>query len=59
MDIETYSEFREMVKLLQEEERDKKAKLTVELEKIKMVAPQVCPVDLFASYHLPNHLYNK
>lgn len=59
MDIETYSEYWEMVKLLQEEDQEKKAKLTVKLEKIQLVAPQVCPVDLFASYHLPNHFYNK
>ncbi|KAH8980224.1 hypothetical protein EDB86DRAFT_2813883, partial [Lactarius hatsudake] len=38
MDIETYTEFQEMVELLQDEERAKKAKLTVELEKIKKAA---------------------
>ena len=42
MDIETYSEFQEMVELLQEEEREKKAKLSVELEKIKKVTKRGC-----------------
>ena len=42
MDIETLGEFQEMVGLLQEEEREKKAKLMVELEKIKKVAQRVC-----------------
>jgi hypothetical protein len=43
MDIETYAEYQEMVELLQGlgEEREKKAKLTVELEKIKKVAQRV------------------
>lgn len=42
MDIETHSEFQEMVELFQDEDREKKAKLTVELEKIKKVAQRVC-----------------
>jgi hypothetical protein len=42
MDIETYAEFWEMVELLQGEECEKKAKLTVKLQKIKKVAQQVC-----------------
>ncbi|KAH9021823.1 hypothetical protein EDB85DRAFT_1891191 [Lactarius pseudohatsudake] len=41
MDVETYTEFQEMVELLQDEERAKKAKLTVELEKIKKAAQRV------------------
>ena len=41
MNIETYSKFQEMVELLQEEEHEKKAKLTVELEKIKKVGQWV------------------
>lgn len=59
MDIETYSEFQEMVELLREEEHEKKVKLTVELEKIKKVALRVCPVNSLGSYHLPNNLYDK
>ncbi|KAH9043624.1 hypothetical protein EDB85DRAFT_2205075 [Lactarius pseudohatsudake] len=41
MDVKTYTEFQEMVELLQDEERAKKAKLTVELEKIKKAAQRV------------------
>jgi hypothetical protein len=56
MDIETYSEFQEMVELLQEEEREKKVRLSVELEKIKKVAKWVCLLQLYCHFLTSCHL---
>ena len=59
MDIETHSEFQEMAELFQDEDWEKKAKLTVELEKIKKSHNGFVFHTPHVTCHLSNNLYHK